>query len=171
WGEPLRYPGRTQHAVQDWRAFPVTGVSFNDAVAYAKWLDVSGRLKGAHVCRDVEWEKAARGADGRVYTTGRVLRPAEANFAPTHGGTDLALGPDEVGSHHESVSPYGIEDVHGNAYEMVGSARWNEQAAILGGDWDREHVQQRLDDRFRQEPNSRNAQFGFRICAAFPGHR
>jgi eukaryotic-like serine/threonine-protein kinase len=166
WGTPIHYRGRAQHALQDWRRFPVTGVSFNDAVAYAEWLDRTGRIVGAHVCRDIEWEKAARGADGRIFTTGRSLRPLDADFVSTYGGTAIAFGPDEVGSHPQSASPYGVEDVHGNAYEMVASSRWDEKAAILGGSWDREQAAQRLDSRYRQDPFSRNAQFGFRICAS-----
>lgn len=164
WGRLLRYAGRRDHVVQDWRRFPVTGISFRDATAYADWLDRTGRVRGAHVCRDVEWEKAARGADGRVFTTGRRLDPSDANFALAHGGDPALVGPDEVGSHPTSASPYGAEDVHGNAYEMVSSARWNEKAAIFGGPWDREQVQQRLDDRFQQDPDSRDPQFGFRLC-------
>jgi len=165
WGQPLQYANRVQHALQDWRLFPVTGVSFDDAVAYAAWLRSTRRLKGARICRDVEWEKAARGADGRVFTTGQRLDPDDANFGPTHGGTDLAIGPDEVGSHLGSTSPFGVDDLHGNAYEMVATSRWDQQAAIVGGSWDRDQVQQRLDDRFKHVTTARNAQFGFRICA------
>jgi formylglycine-generating enzyme required for sulfatase activity len=165
WGEPIRYQGRSEHALQDWRRFPVTGVSFNDAVAYAEWLDRTGRVQGAHVCREVEWEKAARGADGRTFTVGRALEPSDANVALTYGGVVVALGPDEVGSHWRSASPYGVEDVHGNAYEMVASSRWGQKTAVMGGPWDRENIQQRLENRYPHEPDMRNVQFGFRLCA------
>jgi formylglycine-generating enzyme required for sulfatase activity len=166
WGQPIHYEARSAHAAQDWRRFPVTGVSFNDATAYAAWLDRTGRVAGAHVCRDLEWEKAARGADGRKFTIGRGLQSTDANFGEAHGGAIVGLGPDEVGSHPESASPYGVEDVHGNAYEIVASSRWGEQASVLGGSWDREAGALRLDNRYRQDPFSRNAQFGFRICSA-----
>jgi formylglycine-generating enzyme required for sulfatase activity len=168
WGESFRYRGRTRRAVQDWRRFPVTGVSFDDAKAYAGWLDRSGRVAGARVCREIEWEKAARGADGRIFTTGRRLLLDEANFDVTYGGAPLAMGPDEVGMHPESASPFGVEDLHGNAHEMVASSRWNEEAASRGGSWYRDQVQQRLDNRFRHLPNARDAQTGFRICADAP---
>ncbi len=170
WGEPIHYQGRSTHALQDWRRFPVTGISFNEAAAYATWLGSTRDIAGAHVCRDVEWEKAARGADGRTFTTGRSLQPSDADFLPTYGGTELALGPDEVGSHPQSRSPYGAEDVHGNTYEMVTSSRWNQEMAVFGGSWDREQVGQRLDNRFRIDPSSRNAQIGFRICATATRH-
>ena len=165
WGEPIRYLRRRQRAAQDWRQFPVTAISFEDAQAYAGWLSVTGRLRGARVCREIEWEKAARGADGRIYTTGRPLLASEANFDLTYGGTDLAFGPDEVGSHPESASPFGVEDMHGNAYEMLASSRWNEVTALRGGSWYHDRVQERLDNRFRGVPTVRNMQGGFRVCA------
>lgn len=121
------------------------------------------------MCRDFEWEKAARGADGRIFATGRVLRSTDANYLATYGGSPLALGPDEVGRHHDSASPYGLEDVNGNAIELVASGRWGEQAVIIGGSWDREPPQERLDNRFVHDPEVCNAQFGFRVCAPAPG--
>jgi eukaryotic-like serine/threonine-protein kinase len=166
WGQPIRYPGRTQHAVQDWRQFPVTGITFEDAVAFAGWLDRTARLPGARLCREEEWERAARGADGRIYTTGRRLLPSEANFDVTYGATDLAFGPDEVGSHPESASPFGVEDLQGNAAELVQSARWQDGMAMRGGSWYRDRVTQRLDNRFRIAPTTQDMQLGFRICAA-----
>jgi len=166
WDEPMRYAGRTARTVQDWRRFPVTGISFEDASAYATWLSDSGRVKGAHVCTEIEWEIAARGADGRVFTTGAQLLAQDANFDLTYGGTDLAFGPDEVGSHPESASPFGVEDLHGNAHEMVASSRWNEVVATRGGSWYCDRVQQRLDNRFRRIPTVRDNQTGFRVCGA-----
>jgi len=165
-GQPIRYPGRKAGAVQDWRRFPVTGISLEDARAYTRWLAQSAHLRDAHVCTEIEWERAARGADGRIFTTGRRLLPAEANFDLTYGGTDLAFGPDEVGSHPESASPFGVEDLHGNAEEMVATSRWNEAGADRGGSWFRDRVQQRLDNRFRLVPSARDAQTGFRLCAS-----
>jgi formylglycine-generating enzyme required for sulfatase activity len=179
WGEPIRYPGRMLRtlvdfvrdpgrrslAVQDWRRFPVTGISFEDATAYTAWL--AGTLAGAHVCREEEWERAGRGADARLYTAGRQLAPSEANFDVTYGARDLAFGPDEVGSHPESASVFGVEDLQGNADELVASGRWGEANAQRGGSWYREAFQQRLDNRFRSVPTTRSIETGFRVCAPF----
>jgi len=74
WGSPIRYPKRAAHSVQDWRRFPVSAISLQDAEAYAQWLSRT-RIRGAHICDDHEWEKAARGADGRMFTTGRRKSP------------------------------------------------------------------------------------------------
>jgi eukaryotic-like serine/threonine-protein kinase len=180
WGEPIRYPGRTLRVLQDWvrhprriprlaqdwRRFPVSGISFEDATAFAAWLARTGRVPGARMCRDVEWERAARGADGRIYTTGRRrLSPSEANFDLTYGARDLAFGPDEVGSHPGSASIFGLEDLQGNAEEMVMTGRWNEETAFRGGSWYLDHISQRLDNRFRNVATTRNVQMGFRLCA------
>jgi len=166
-GEPVQYRGRTTRVAQDWRRFPVTGVSFEDATAFAAWLD-RGRLPGAHVCSELEWTRAGRGADDRIFTIGRRLLPSEANFDLTYGGTDLAFGPDEVGSHPESASLFGVEDMHGNAEEMVAAARWTESTAVCGGSWYHERVQQRLDNRFRNVPSTRHMLMGFRVCSPVP---
>ncbi|HEY0990796.1 MAG TPA: formylglycine-generating enzyme family protein, partial [Kofleriaceae bacterium] len=165
WGEPIRYPGRTQRAAQDWRRFPVTGISFEDAQAFTRWLARSARVPGARLCRELEWERAARGADGRIHATGRQLSPTEANFDLTYGGTDLAFGPDEVGSHPESASVFGLDDLQGNAEELVTTGRWNAEAALRGGSWYRDQISQRLDNRFRMGTTTRNVEMGFRVCA------
>ena len=165
WGEPIRYAGRTVRAVQDWRQFPVTAISFQDAQAYARWLDRTGRVPGAHVCREEEWERAARGADGRIYANGWRLLPSETNMDLTYGGRDDSFGPDEVGAHPDSATPFGVEDMEGNVFEMVATDRWNEVTAQHGGSWYAGRVLQRADNRFRNTPNYRHPALGFRVCA------
>jgi formylglycine-generating enzyme required for sulfatase activity len=165
WGQPIRYEARSAHSVQDWRRFPVTGVSFDDAQAYARWLDRTAQVPGAHVCRDEEWERAARGADGRIYANGWQLSPSEANFDLTYGGTEKGFGPDEVGSHPDSASPFGVEDMEGNAGEINAAARWNEVTALRGASWYEQRAGQRFDNRFRNAPTFRYLLLGFRLCA------
>ncbi|HTE51374.1 MAG TPA: bifunctional serine/threonine-protein kinase/formylglycine-generating enzyme family protein, partial [Kofleriaceae bacterium] len=108
WGEPLRYEGRTRRAEQDWRRFPVTGLTAYDAEAYTKWLDRTGALPGARLCTEEEWERAARGADARLYPMGNRLDPSDANIDETYGKDRVAMGPDEVGSYPQSNSPFGL---------------------------------------------------------------
>jgi formylglycine-generating enzyme required for sulfatase activity len=168
WGEPLRYAARTENFLQDWRRFPVTGISFDDAQGYAHWLDQTGRVLGAHVCREDEWERAARGADGRIYANGWAILPSDANMDLTYGGTDEGFGPDEVGKHPASDSPFGVADMEGNAVEMVAAGRWNEVTATRGGSWYNDRVGQRADNRFRSAPSYRYLLLGFRICAPAP---
>ena len=59
WGDKIVYIGRDHNAAQDWRNFPVLGVSGEDAAAYAAWLDRERIVPGARVCTEIEWERAA----------------------------------------------------------------------------------------------------------------
>lgn len=165
-GERLRYPGRTLRAEQDWLRFPVSGISFKDAEAYAAWLSRSRRLPGARLCTEVEWERAARGADGRRYSGGDVLLPDDANIDETYGRNPLSFGPDQVGSHPDSESPFGVADMTGNAWEWTRAL--SPAPKIRGGGW----YQTRLDAlATNQEPGEetlRSLVIGFRLCADFP---
>ncbi len=83
-GEPFLYPGRTVRSTADWRRFPLSGVSAEDLEGYFSWLDRTRRLPGARLCRQDEWEYAARGADGRRFPHGDQLKPDEANIDTTY---------------------------------------------------------------------------------------
>jgi formylglycine-generating enzyme required for sulfatase activity len=85
--------------------FPATGVRYQRANAYAESV-------GKRLPTRAEWEKAARGTDGRDYTWGNEFRVDIANI----GGKE-SLKP--VGSHPQSVSPFGVHDMIGNAWEWV----------------------------------------------------
>jgi len=93
---------------------PVVGVSWYEAVAYANWLAEYTGL-ALRLPTEAEWEKAARGTDGRVYPWGNA-EPTERllNFNNTVGR------PVAVGSYPEGVSPYGALDMAGNVWEWVG---------------------------------------------------
>ena len=78
-GELFCRPKRSERRCQDWLRFPVAGVSGDDAQAYVEWL-ARGRLPGARRCTEREWERAARGADGRLFVHGDDLRPGDADF-------------------------------------------------------------------------------------------
>jgi formylglycine-generating enzyme required for sulfatase activity len=166
-GEPIRYLQRDRRAVQDWRRFPVSGVSYEDAIAYAAWLAASGRVPGAHLCDEHEWERAARGADGRRFPNGEHMDPDDANFDETYGRQPLAFGPDEVGSHPASRSPVGADDLAGNVWEWVRSVEQEGQPVDRGGPWYLAQIAARLMNREIGEPGQRDALIGLRICATF----
>jgi formylglycine-generating enzyme required for sulfatase activity/predicted Ser/Thr protein kinase len=163
-GELLRYPRRSTRAVQDWTKFPVTGVSASDAISYAAWLDRTGRLPGARLCRDDEWERAARGADGREYPAGDRLDKDDANVDDTYNRLDW--GPDEIGSHPRSTSPFGLVDMAGNAFEWVVSARHPDRFLVRSGGYDYEAVINDVANETEISPDARGTSSGVRLCAS-----
>ena len=161
-GQPLLLPRRSRRARLQWQSLPVTGVSALDAVAYTKWLTESGRVPGARLCMEHEWERAARGADRRVYPHGDGLRPSDANIDMTYGKVPEAMAPDEVGSYPASRSPFGVDDMAGNAWE------WTQRRGSFvarGGSFFYDAQVARIDNRETPEASFRDVSVGFRVCA------
>ena len=91
--------------------FPVVGVTWHDAQAFLEWLnDLAGEWY--RLLTEAEWEKAARGADGREYPWGNEWDASKANSSESRL---KQLTP--VGSYPDGVSPYGCYDMAGNTYE------------------------------------------------------
>ncbi|RKH58806.1 bifunctional serine/threonine-protein kinase/formylglycine-generating enzyme family protein [Corallococcus aberystwythensis] len=166
-GEPLRYQDRALRAEQDWRRFPVSGISWEDARAYTAWLDDTGRLPHARLCSEREWERAARGADGRDYPHGPVLAPDDANFDATYGRKPRAFGPDAVGSHPASDSPFGVADLSGNVWEWLVTDT-NGTPAYGGGSFYQDALTARALNHGDGEPRTRFPFIGMRVCASVP---
>ena len=167
-GDMVHYQQRNRRAVQDWRRFPVTGITLADAQAYLSWLDGSGKVPGARLCSEHEWERAARGADERIFPHGDRLDPDDANHDVTYGRVPLAFGPDEVGSHPASDSPFGVRDLSGNAWEMVSSVANPGEFVYRGGGWYEGSTNSRSPNREIGEPTMRDLILGLRVCASAP---
>ncbi|HVM11653.1 MAG TPA: SUMF1/EgtB/PvdO family nonheme iron enzyme, partial [Actinomycetota bacterium] len=164
-GEPIRYPKRERRAVQDWRKMPVAGINADDARAYAAWLASTGRVPNARLCTEREWERAARGADAREYPHGGQLAPDDANHDRTYGQVPESFGPDEVGAHPVSESPFGVHDLSGNVWEWVESSLEPGSAIARGGSYYFSASTARVVNREKPEQTLRDLTVGVRICA------
>ncbi|WP_163997667.1 bifunctional serine/threonine-protein kinase/formylglycine-generating enzyme family protein [Pyxidicoccus caerfyrddinensis] len=167
-GEKLRYANRTRRVEQDWLRFPVSGITFADAEAYAAWLSSSSRVPGARLCSELEWERAARGVDGREYPHGDTLGPDDANIDTTYGKQPGGFGPDEVGSHPGSRSPFGVDDLAGNVWEWTRSWLEPGKAVARGGSFAFAATSARATNRELPEPELRDVTMGMRVCADPP---
>ncbi|MCC7382997.1 MAG: SUMF1/EgtB/PvdO family nonheme iron enzyme [Deltaproteobacteria bacterium] len=169
-GEPILY-ARASRASQDWLRFPVTGISWDDAEAYVGWLRKTQRVPGARLCSEKEWERGARGADARRYPHGATLAPDDANYDETYGKVPDALGPDEVGAHPISMSPFGLQDMAGNAFEWVRSSLSSapdEASAIRSGSYYQGAFELQVVNREPVVPSARDLRVGLRVCASWP---
>ena len=164
-GQLLRYEHRTRRVSQDWTRFPVSAVSYDDALAFAAWLDRTRRVPGARLCDEYEWERAARGADARTFPSGGSLAPDDANIDVTYGRDPLAFGPDEVGAHPASRSPVGADDMAGNVWEWMRSVETENTPVERGGGWYYAETSSRSVNREPGEPTQRHVHIGVRLCA------
>lgn len=168
-GHPIRYRGRAARESQDWRRMPVVGISTDDITAYTAWLDASGRVPGARLCDEREWERVARGADGRAYPHAQRLEPDEANVEGTYPDP-AGYGPDEVGAHPPSRSPFGADDMAGNVFEVTRSAFGAIDDVVARGGAFAYHP--RASHSALRETLSgplRDITLGFRVCAGWSG--
>ena len=167
-GEVISYPARKSAASQDWLNFPVSGVAADDARAYAAWLSRTGRVPNARLCDEVEWERAARGADQRQFPHGDGLDPEDANIDQTYGKEPLSFGPDTVGLHPASRSPFGVDDMAGNVWEWASSALVPGQSVVRGGSFYHDQNSSHSDNREVPESSIRDLTVGVRLCASLP---
>jgi formylglycine-generating enzyme required for sulfatase activity len=157
---------------------PVVNVSWNDAVAYCNWLaEVTG--KPYRLPSEAEWEKGARGSDGRIYPWGNQWDAERCNSKEGGEGDTTP-----VGAYPEGASPYGLLDMAGNVWEWTRSVykdypydpadgREDLEASgdrvLRGGAFDRDARRVRCAARLREFPHPRFWGNGFRVVLVAPG--
>ena len=116
---------------------PVGSVSWPDALRYCRWLETTLRewpgtpsllrQRLAYGWRvtlptEAQWEKAARGTDGRIYPWGNGAPRGRANISGARpGAPGSAAGPTPVGSFDCPECPFGLHDMSGNVWELTRS--------------------------------------------------
>ena len=106
-----------------------------------------------------EWEKAARGADGRIFTWGDEWNPDFLNSGNRFGSTT------PVTRFPQSRSPYGLYDMVGNVFEWT-STPWDEKSFVLKGcSWDDLPGTCRAAMKHGRPPQSKHILIGFRCVS------
>lgn len=160
-----------------WHLFnhPVIGINWYEADAFCRWLTT---LTGCEIRlpTEQEWEKSARGTDGRLYPWGNDYTSGHANVNELiEGAGPFYLGrTSPVGIYTMGASPYGLVDMCGNVWEWCATS-WDNPYQISqhhmavvarGGSWNSTHYGARIVVRSRHERHysGRNI-LGFRLCA------
>ena len=155
--------------------FPVVGVTWFEAEAYANWLAAhpeqlrlgEGVPAGYRVrlATEEEWERAARGTDGREYPWQGEFDFANANVAEETG---KGSGATAVCTYPQGVSPVGAWDMAGNVWEWTRSpwAKDNPAPVVRGGSWNDTRWDARCAYRDPSIPDGFSSNFGFRVVVS-----
>lgn len=156
YGEVERFLWREGRFPRGTEQHPVVLVSQADATAYCQWR------WNRWTCRlpsEAEWEKGARGTDGRYFPWGNEWHPKYLNVDTRIGYTT------PVGRYLQGQSPYGLMDTAGNVFEWTGTGFGNGKVVLKGCSWDDQGGICRAASRHGRIKEARHILFGFRcVC-------
>ncbi len=166
---------------------PRDHVSWYQAIAFGRWLtDRLGYRSSITLPTEKQWEKAARGTDGRTYPWGNVYISGYANIDETFKDPSVGITPvgeyfigqtTPVGIYPQGASPYGVLDMSGNVWEwcLTEYENWTDddltntnQRVGRGGSWDYSLANSRTTMRGGDSPASYGHYLGFRVCVEAP---
>jgi len=142
-------------------AWPVFGVSWEDAEAYAAWRSERDGVT-YKLPTESQWEKAARGVDGRLLPWGDELDPSLCAMRASFRGRPQ---PRTVGLFETDVSVYGVRDLAGGVRDWCREPYAGDVARrpVRGGSWDSAEAYCRLAHRTGYLPTYVSTSFGFRL--------
>jgi formylglycine-generating enzyme required for sulfatase activity len=165
-------------SVQDPDTHPVRYVSWQDALAYCNWLSEKSSLP-VGLPSEAEWEKAARGTDGRIYPWGNEFDKDKCNTYESGIGNTTPVGKYSPAGD----SPYGCADMAGNVWEWTRSKfkpypynadderenlEGNDRRVVRGGSWLDDLDLARASYRLISDPRIRLNNYGFRVVVRPP---
>ncbi len=170
--QTVPYARSNYYGNPEFNDYPMINVDWNQASAYCQW-------RGGNLPTEAQWEKAARGTDGRTYPWGEDISCYKLSYNNCKGGAT------KVGSYESGKSPYGIYDLAGNVEEWT--ADWysdtyyqnspsknplgpdsGEYRVRRGGSWNNNDYNVRSASRDVMTPNYFSNYLGFRCARSLP---
>jgi formylglycine-generating enzyme required for sulfatase activity len=150
----------------DWEpGWPVMSVSWEDAAAYARWAGVKAG-RPFHLPLEEQWEKAARGLDGRRYPWGNHFDALRCNCTESHAD---GFRPAPNDAFPSDDSPYGVRNMAGNSRDWClnepGGRRYRDWRVARGGMWNATSGSTAATSRFGFPPDYLEPGQGFRLAA------
>ena len=168
---------------------PRVEVAWVEALAYCRWLTARFHAQGLidrneeiRLPTEYEWEKAARGSDGRIFPWGEDYQSGDANSDEMYDQTGplFLRETTAVGFYPRNVSPFGLIDCSGNVWEWclnkyddpdATSTEGEAMRALRGGSWSDHQAGARAAARYRGGVGSRDGGVGFRLLCSAPINR
>ncbi len=139
---------------------PVVLVDNTQARGYCSWW---GEARGGRgqLPTQAQWERAARGEDGRVYPWGDTFDPSRAATAESQLNAAIP-----VGSLDRNASPYGVHGMAGNVFEWTRTPAGEHRFVVKGGSWNTPGELARASARHARRGDLRHIVVGFRCVLA-----